>query len=75
MADPTLDELLKAYVQVFKQLPRPAAAELLVLMGSDDEFAPSSRIMQAALVTVAGNRLFGGGTAPASTTEEGNRHD
>lgn len=59
MPDPTPDELLKAYVRIFKQLPRITAAELLVQMGEDDAFAPSSQIMQAALLTVAGNGLFG----------------
>ncbi|MER7126661.1 hypothetical protein [Micrococcus luteus] len=57
------DDLLRAYVRLFRQLPRPAAAELLMVMGTDDEFPPSSQIMQAALLTVAGNRLFGEGNA------------
>ena len=62
---PTKDELLKAYVRIFKRLPREVAAELLLVMGNDDEFAPSSQIMQAALLTVAGNRLFGEQTRDA----------
>lgn len=66
MPEPIPDEQLKAYVQIFKQLPRPTANELLLAMGGDDEFAPSSRIMQAALLTVAGNRLFGE-TVPVPT--------
>ncbi len=68
MADQKPNETLKAYVRVFKQLPRPAAAELLALMGDDDEFAPSSQIMQAALVTVAGNRLFAEHTGESENT-------
>lgn len=52
------DDMLKAYVQIFKQLPPETATELLATMGNDDEFDPRSAIMQAALMTVAGNAIW-----------------
>ncbi|MEU8199529.1 hypothetical protein AB0C10_37670 [Microbispora amethystogenes] len=64
---PTKDDLFKAYVRLFKQLPREAAAELLMVMCNDNEFPPSSQIKQAALLAVAGNRLIAQPTTEETT--------
>ena len=59
MAEPARDDILKRYVQIFKQLPRAAAAELVALMAEDPQITGSPEYFQAAALTVAGNHLFG----------------
>lgn len=62
MSDPQHqpDDFLKAYVRIFKQLSPTAAAELLMVMANDRDFPATAQIKQAALLAVAGNKLFAG---------------
>jgi hypothetical protein len=49
---------LAAYAKIFKQLPRPAAAQLLAIVATDPELADRQTVIaQAAVLVTAGNRL------------------
>jgi hypothetical protein len=50
-------ELQTAYVEVFEQLPRAAAAELLVTMTRDPLITPTNAVMLAATLVVTGYGL------------------
>lgn len=49
---------LAAYAKIFKQLPRPAAAQLLAIIATDPELADRQTVIaQAAVLVTAGHRL------------------